>query len=236
MVDSEISITINGQDLRVYEGVSILKAARAYSIYIPNLCFLEGLSVAGSCRLCMVEVEGYAKPVTACTTIARQGMVIHTDSDRLLEQRRMLLEMIFAAGHHVCAICVFNGHCELQALAQYLGVTALPLPNRHPEYELDMSHKQYGFDPNRCVLCTRCVRTCAEIEGNNLWAVVGRGTDAHIEINTGKGWGLSDACTSCGKCVMACPTGALFNKHASAAEMTKTPELVARLAEKREQG
>lgn len=235
MTQREITITIDDCIHHVQDGISILQAAREHQIDIPTLCFLEGLSTVGSCRLCIVNVDGQSRPVTACTTAVREGMVVHTHSETLLEQRRQLLEMLFAAGHHVCAICVSNGHCELQSLAQRLGVTAIHLPNRQAEQDLDLSHKRYGFDPNRCVLCTRCVRACDEIEGSGLWAVVGRGSDAHMEINQGNGWGLSEQCTGCGKCVLACPTAALFDKHASAGEMLKDCALLTQLAEKREQ-
>jgi len=232
---TKVNFTLDGGVLRVKENATILQAAREHQIDIPTLCYLEGLSVAGSCRLCVVYIDEEQRPVTACTTTVHEGMVVNTQSATLLAQRRLLLEMLFAEGHHVCAICVSNGLCELQSLAQDLGVTSIPFPNRHSEQNLDLSHERYGFDPNRCVLCTRCVRVCDEIEGLGLWAVVGRGSDAHLEINQGQGWGLSDVCTSCGKCVMACPTAALFDKHASAGEMVKNCALLTHLAEKREQ-
>jgi bidirectional [NiFe] hydrogenase diaphorase subunit len=229
-----ITITINGQELHVEEGMSILSAARANGISIPSLCFLEGLSLAGSCRLCFVEVEDLPRPVTACTTTVRDGMVIATNSERLRGSRRFLLEMLFAAGHHVCAYCVSNGHCELQSLASEVGVTSIPFPLHNEEAALDLSHKRFGHDPNRCVLCTRCVRACAEVSGKGLWAVVGRGSDAHLEINAGNGWGLSEKCSSCGACVMACPTAALFDKQASAGEMVKDCALLAQLTAQKE--
>jgi bidirectional [NiFe] hydrogenase diaphorase subunit len=229
-----ITITINGQELHVQEGITILSAARANGTSIPALCFLEGLSVAGSCRLCLVEVDGLPRPVTACSVAAKDGMVIETETDSLRNSRRFLLEMLFAAGHHVCAYCVSNGNCELQSLASEVGVTSFPFPLRNEEATLDLSHEHFGFDPNRCVLCTRCVRACEEISGKGLWAVVGRGSDAQVEINEGEGWGLSEKCTSCGACVMACPTAALFDKQASAGEMVKDCALLAYIKAQRE--
>jgi bidirectional [NiFe] hydrogenase diaphorase subunit len=232
--DSTVKFSINGQELEAAEGTSILEAARANNIFIPALCFLEGLSLAGSCRLCFVEIQGYPKPVTACSTALKEGMVIETNSDALRKSRRFLLEMLFAAGHHVCAYCVSNGHCELQNLAMESGLSAIRFPQRKEETPLDLSHEKFGFDPNRCVLCTRCVRACDEISGNGLWAVLGHDSDAHLEINMGAGWGLSPKCTSCGACVMACPTAALFNKQASAAEMRKDCALLVKLKAKKE--
>jgi bidirectional [NiFe] hydrogenase diaphorase subunit len=231
----EITITINGQELHVEAGISILQAARAHDIDIPSLCFLEDLSVAGSCRLCFVEVADLPRPVTACTTQVKDGMVIATNTEPLRNSRHFLLEMLFAAGHHVCAYCVSNGHCELQRLASDVGVTDIDFPLRNEEVPLDLSHKQFGFDPNRCVLCTRCIRACAEVSGKGLWAVVGRGSDAHVEINEGHGWGLSTKCANCSACVMACPTAALFDKQAAAGEMVKDCALLAQLKAQKEE-
>lgn len=223
---------LNGQTLEASEGMSILAAARANHIEIPSLCFLEGLSLAGSCRLCFVEIEGYPKAVTACSVAVKEGMVIQSNTPALLAQRRFLLQMIFAAGHHVCATCVSNGYCELQHWASELGLSANPFPVHKAEAPLDLSHPEFAFDPNRCVLCTRCVRACEEISGKGLWAVVGKGADhAQPQINEGKGWGLSPKCESCGACVAACPTAALFKKNASAATMIKDCALLAKLKE-----
>jgi bidirectional [NiFe] hydrogenase diaphorase subunit len=229
-----ITIAINGQELHIEEGTSILSAARANGIPIPALCYLEGLSVAGSCRLCFVEVEGLPRPVTACSVTAKDGMVIQTETEQLRNNRQFVLEMLFASGHHICAFCVSNGHCELQQLASENGVTSIPFPLRKEEASLDMSHERYGHDPNRCVLCTRCVRACEEISGKGLWAVVGRGSDAHLEINEGGVWGGSSKCTACGACVAACPTAALFDKQAAAGEMVKDCALLASIKAQRE--
>jgi bidirectional [NiFe] hydrogenase diaphorase subunit len=223
------TITINNQKYTFEEGETILALARRNAIFIPTLCFLDGLTVVGSCRLCMVEVKGISNPVTACTTKARDGMEIYTDSSFLQEHRRKILEMLFASGHHICAACIANGHCELQLMAQRAGVDSINFPHRTPMADVDMTHPRFGFDPNRCILCTRCVRTCDEIEGAQVWQVIGRGSDARVAPNMGEPWGESDFCKTCGKCVQSCPTGSIFDKYQNVGHMKKDCTLVARI-------
>lgn len=228
------TITIDGNVITAGEGETILEVACREQIFIPTLCYLDGLSIAGSCRMCMVHIEGQANEAAACATVVRDGMVIETDNEQLRQQRQMVLQWLFAAGQHVCAVCEANGSCELQALAQRLGVTDMYLPHRRQMVDVDLSHPRFGFDPNRCVLCTRCVRACAEIEGAAIWKVIGRGSDAHISANCNGTWGGAIDCTQCGKCVLACPTGALFDKTKSTGEMKKDCALLARIKAHRE--
>ena len=230
------TVAINEMEYPFEEGETILSVARRNDIFIPTLCFLDGLSVVGSCRLCMVQVKGVKNPVAACSIIAYEGMEVYTDTEYLRENHRFKLEMLFAAGHHICAACIANGHCELQLMAQRLGVDFISLPHRGPMADVDMSHKRFGFDPNRCILCTRCVRTCDEIEGAKVWQVMGSRREAHIAPNMGEPWGESEFCTTCGKCVQSCPTGAIFDKYQSVGHMKKDCELLARLLHHREAG
>jgi len=179
---------------------TILEVAEEYGIFIPTLCRLSGLSSIGACRICLVEVKGNNKLMPACVTKVQEGMEVTVNSERLAEYRKLTLEMLFSERNHICSVCVTNGHCDLQALAQRLGFIA---------------------DHNRCILCTRCIRVCAEIEGAHTWDLMGRGTKARVITDLNRPWGESESCTGCGKCVQVCPTGALSEKGQAAGEMLK---------------
>jgi bidirectional [NiFe] hydrogenase diaphorase subunit len=148
-------------------------------------------------------------------------MVVLTATEKLKRHRKLLLELLLAEGNHVCAVCVSNGNCELQALATELGVDHVRVPYQHPVRAVDLSHQRFGLDLNRCIDCTRCVRTCDEVEGAHVWDMAGRGQGLHLVADLGEPWGASENCTSCGKCVQVCPTGALFTKGLGVGEMEK---------------
>jgi bidirectional [NiFe] hydrogenase diaphorase subunit len=179
------------------------------------------LSTWGGCRLCLVEIEGVNRLLAACTTTPTEGMQVRTVSPRLTEYRRMILELLFAERNHVCSVCVSNGHCEMQSLAQYLGIDHIRFPYVYPKLPVDASHDRFVLDQNRCILCTRCVRVCDEIEGAHTWDVMGRGSESLVITDLAQPWGEAESCTSCGKCVQVCPTGALSEKGRSVAEMSK---------------
>jgi bidirectional [NiFe] hydrogenase diaphorase subunit len=216
-----VTLKINDKDVSGREDETILELAQENGIFIPTLCHLEGLSDVGACRLCLIEVKGVSKLLPACVVRPQEGMEVYTESERLTKYRRMVIEMLFVEGNHICSVCVSNGHCELQGLAQKLGVDHVNLAYRSPKREVDASHERFVLDYNRCILCTRCVRVCDEIEGAHIWDVMGRGIQARVITELHQAWGDSIDCTSCSKCVNVCPTGALFIKGKSVAEMSK---------------
>lgn len=231
-----VTLTINGEPLSAKDDESILEIARQHGIEIPTLCHLDGISDVGACRLCLVEIEGSQRLMPACTTRPVEGMVIRTDTDRLKKYRRTIIELLASEGNHQCAVCVVNNNCELQDRAYDVGLVHVRFPYLYPVKALDATHKDYVIDHNRCVLCTRCVRVCHEVEGAHTWDIAGRGIDCKIISDLQQPWGESTSCTSCGKCVLVCPTGALFEKGATISEMKKNPEFLNYIVTARKRG
>ncbi len=216
-----VTLKIDDRDVSASADQTILEVARENKINIPTLCWLDGLTGWGGCRLCLVEIKGTPKLLPACVTRVAEGMEVTTQSPRLLKYRRMVLELLFSERNHICSVCVSNGHCELQDMAQKHGLDHINMPYRFPKLEFDSSHDLFRLDHNRCILCTRCVRACDEIEGAHTWDVRGRGVEAHVTIDLNQTWDSSTSCTMCGKCVNVCPTGALSRKGTGVAEMEK---------------
>ena len=216
-----VTLTINGLHVSGLAPETILQVARDNNISIPTLCHLEGLSGQGSCRLCMVEIAGQAKLQPACVTLIQEGMAVTTHTEQLRHYRRKIIELLFSERNHVCAVCVSNGHCELQDLAREHGVDHINFTYLYPALPVDASHSRFVLDHNRCILCTRCVRVCGEIEGAHTWDIKNRGIQSLIIADFDTPWGFSETCTGCGKCVHVCPTGALSEKGKSVAEMLK---------------
>jgi bidirectional [NiFe] hydrogenase diaphorase subunit len=181
----------------------------------------------------MVELAGTNRLLPACTTPIQEGMSIKTASAKLTQYRRMAVELSLVERNHICSACVSNGHCELQSLARSLGITHVRYSYNNPRMAVDMTHPRFVLDQNRCILCTRCVRVCAEVEGAHVWEVASRGIYSRIVSDLKDDWGKASNCTGCGKCVQACPTGALAEKGFSVMEMVKQSDAVSRLATQR---
>ncbi|MBZ5650475.1 MAG: bidirectional hydrogenase complex protein HoxU [Acidobacteriia bacterium] len=215
------TLKIDGRDCSARPDETILDVARENKIFIPRMCQLEGLSTVGACRLCLVEVKGSNKLLPSCVTHVEEGMEVTTTSERLDQYRKMIVELMFTERNHICSVCVSNGHCELQTMAQKLDITHVRFPYRYPQAEVDASHDRFVIDHNRCILCTRCVRVCDEIEGAHTLDIMGRGIESRVITDLNQPWGSSETCTGCGKCVQVCPTGALVEQGRSVAEMEK---------------
>ncbi|MBZ5701051.1 MAG: bidirectional hydrogenase complex protein HoxU [Acidobacteriia bacterium] len=224
------TLVIDEMDVSARADQTILEAARDAGAWIPTLCHLDGVGDIGACRMCLVEVKGSNRLLPACVTRVEEGMAVTTHSERLVKYRRMILELLFAERNHVCAVCVANGACELQTLAQLHGLDHVQFPYRFPALPVDGSHERFSMDHNRCVLCTRCVRVCGEVEGAHTWDLMGRGVHSRVITDLSQPWGTSETCTSCGKCVQVCPTGALFEKNKVGTKLPKSRDFLMHLS------
>ena len=232
---SVVTLQLDGRAVATPAGSSLLAVCRAAGISLPTLCHLDGLSPVGACRLCLVELEGAPRPVAACVSEAAEGMVVRSDTPELRRFRRMAVELFFAEGNHVCAVCVADGHCELQQVAVLVGMDHVRFPARSPLRAVDASHPRFLHDPNRCILCSRCVRACDELEGAHVWDIAERGSESRLVAGLDQPWGEVSACTNCGHCVDACPTAALVPQQLSTGERRALPGRAAQLAEARQQ-
>jgi bidirectional [NiFe] hydrogenase diaphorase subunit len=236
MPQKKISIRIDGELVPAIEGKTILEAARDTGRRIPSLCHMDGLTDVGACRLCLVDLGGGGRLVPACTTPVQEGLSVITNSPRLLAYRRMILELLLTERNHICSVCVANGHCELQALAASHGIAGVRFPYRYPNLPIDLSHGRFVVDQNRCILCTRCIRVCAEVEGAHVWDVKGRGIHSRLICDLDQPWASAATCTDCGKCVQSCPTGAMAEKGRAVEEMAKSSWQVANVATRKRAG
>ncbi|MEA3326818.1 MAG: 2Fe-2S iron-sulfur cluster-binding protein [Chloroflexota bacterium] len=210
-----IKLTIDGKNIEVQEGTTVLKAAEATGIYIPTLCSHPQLTPYGGCRLCMVEVEGAPTLQPSCTLPAVNGMVVKTNTEKVMKARKFVLTLIFSERNHFCMYCpVSDGDCELQNRAYDEDMTHWDLqPNWQP-FNVDASHPYIILDNNRCILCRRCVRACDELVGNYTLGFEERGADSLLVADYNVPLGES-SCISCGTCVQICPTGALIDRQSA---------------------
>jgi NADP-reducing hydrogenase subunit HndD len=207
----EIKITVNGKETIAKEGEMILDAAKRAGIHIPHLCMDERLDRIGACRLCVVEVQGMPKPVASCATPVREGMVVSTHTPRILEARRINMELLLASHDLECVVCEMNRNCKIQRYAEELMVKELRFMGERNVRPVDNSSVSIRRDNNKCVLCERCIRVCNDIQTVHAIGLAGRGFNSRVEPPFGKNMAES-SCVNCGQCVITCPTGALTEK------------------------
>lgn len=207
-----VEITINGKKVSAPKGTTVLRAAEMAGIQIPKLCDHKHLAPYGGCRLCIVEVKGMRVPIASCTLPVSDGMEIETETEALKQSRKFILSMLFSDRNHFCPFCqVSGGDCELQNAAYHEEMTHWPIQPGWNHFITDTSHPYFILDNNRCILCRRCVRACAEMAGNFTLSVAERGASSMIVADTNVPLGDS-TCIKCGSCVQVCPTGALIDR------------------------
>ncbi len=212
--DTDVTLTIDGQSVTVPAGTSVMRAAVEAGVNIPKLCATDSLEPFGSCRLCLVEIEGRRGTPASCTTPVEAGMQVRTQSDRLQVLRRNVMELYISDHPLDCLTCAANGNCELQDMA---GVTGLREVRygfagaNHLQDKKDESNPYFTYDPSKCIVCNRCVRACEETQGTFALTITGRGFESRVAASENVPF-MESECVSCGACVAACPTATLQEK------------------------
>ena len=205
-----VTLTIDGRTVQAQEGATILEAAAQADIHIPHLCYLKGINEIAACRVCCVEVEGERAMVTACNNPVKEGMVVHTNSPRVRSTRRINVELILSQHDCKCATCVRSGNCQLQTIANDLGIVKV-------HYETQLPRGLRGawtttfplyHDYNKCIKCMRCIQVCDKVQTLSIWDVSGTGGRTMIDVSGNRVMKDSD-CALCGQCITHCPTGGL---------------------------
>jgi len=204
-------ISVNGREVEAARDETILTVLRREGISIPTLCYIEGLPPTGACRMCVVELAGQGRLVPSCSQPVAEGMDILTHSPKAVEARRTIVELLLADHPDDCLYCVRNGSCQLQDLAEELGVRQRTYAGARTDHTLDTSSPAIVRDPSKCILCGKCVRVCEEIQGVSAIDFVGRGSGAEVSCAFEEGLNVS-SCVNCGQCIMVCPTGALAER------------------------
>ncbi len=209
-----VNLTIDGMAVRVPVSTSIMRAAAESGISIPKLCATDSLNAFGSCRLCLVEIDGQKGMPASCSTPVSEGMAVHTQTERLAKTRRGVMELYISDHPLDCLTCSANGDCELQDMAGAVGLREVRYGSdgvNHLDLETDSSNPYFSFDPSKCIVCSRCVRACDEVQGTFALTIEGHGFDSKVSAGPGVNF-LDSECISCGACVQACPTATLMEK------------------------
>ena len=204
------TITIDGQEIPFTAKQTIMDAALAAGVYIPYLCHYPGLPPSGNCRLCVVEIGN--RNVAACITPAVAGQEIRNNTPELNEVRKTVTQMLFVEGNHICPSCEKTGNCKLQAMGYYLGMLEDHFPQFYQRREMDASHAEILLDRGRCILCDLCVRASRDVDGKNVFAIAGRGTNAHLIINSPTGKLADSTIATTDLAATICPVGAILIK------------------------
>ncbi len=210
-----VKLTIDGVTGEVEAGTTILKAAEKLGIHIPTLCYLEGIHEVGACRVCVVEVKGAKAFQAACVAPVADGMVVFTNTPAVRQARKTTVELILSNHPAECPTCVRNLNCELQALAESLNIRGNRFEGELSRHPIDTSSRSVVRDPNKCILCRRCVSVCEKVQGVKAIGPLGRGFDTVISPALGEPLGDS-VCVNCGQCILACPVGALYEQDGTA--------------------
>ncbi len=211
--EATVTLTIDGRKVSVPPGTSVMAAAALIDNPIPKLCATDSVEAFGSCRLCLVEIEGRKGTPASCTTPAEAGMIVRTKTPRLERLRRGVMELYISDHPLDCLTCSANNDCELQAQAGNVGLRDVRYGYagaNHLEAPTDASNPYFTFESSKCIVCSRCVRACEEVQGTFALTILGRGFDS--KVGTGGVDFLSSECVSCGACVQACPTATLNEK------------------------
>ncbi|UYN95230.1 MAG: formate dehydrogenase subunit alpha [Enhydrobacter sp.] len=213
--DEAVTLTIDGRTVTVPAGTSVMRAAREAGIGVPKLCATDSVEAFGSCRLCLVEIAGRPGTPASCTTPVAAGLVVSTQTERLKQIRRGVMELYISDHPLDCLTCAANGDCELQDMAGAVGLREVRYGydgESHTIQPKDESNPYFTFDPSKCIVCSRCVRACEEVQGTFALTIQGRGFDSKVSAGTAGDDFLSSECVSCGACVQACPTATLSEK------------------------
>lgn len=206
-----VNLTINNVKVTVEENTSILHAAKQYNMNIPTLCYYEDLDIKSDCRVCVVEVAGKRGLVSACSTLVSEGLVVYTNSPRVLNARKTIVELILSNHDTNCTTCVKNMRCELQNLAKNLGIDENRFPSVFEKCTMDENNPSLVRNPNVCIKCGRCVDVCNHVQGTNVLSFMHRGHDTKVSPVYDEALN-DDFCTFCGQCASVCPTGAIIEK------------------------